>query len=203
MLLIKRPVDTINRVFRTSNVTMLYPQVIGHQSIHANMRMNKHIRDQITVLIQDLTQPDMKTKIDGSYEIKNNQRGILSLSLIGLADFGGAHPITRVNSLTMDTATGENFELHQLFVPGSEYMEIMNAEIKRQIRIRKIPLLDEFKGIAPNQDYYVSDQVLIVYFQIYEISPYVVGFPYFPIPLYSLTDVIPENGLLSRLNYFI
>ena len=58
-------------------------------------------------LVQDLKQPDMKTIIDGSYEIKNNQRGILSLSLVGLADFGGAHPITITYSLTMDTATGK------------------------------------------------------------------------------------------------
>ncbi len=111
--------------------------------------------------------------------------------------------MTIVYSLTMDTATGENYQLHQLFVPGNAYMDIINAEIERQIKVRDIPLLDGFKGIAPNQDYYVSDQVLVIYFQLYELSPYVAGFPYFPIPLYMLTNVIPEDGLLSRLNYFI
>ena len=111
--------------------------------------------------------------------------------------------MTKVYSLTMDTATGENYQLHQLFVPGSAYMDIINAEIERQIKVRDIPLLDEFKGIAPDQDYYVSDKALVIYFQLYELSPYAAGFPYFPIPLYSLTNVIPEDGLLSRLNYFI
>ena len=154
-------------------------------------------------LVQDLKQPDMKTIIDGSYEIKNNQRGILSLSLVGLADFGGAHPITITYSLTMDTATGENYTLDQLFTPGSNYMDIINAEIERQIKVRDIPLLDGFKGISPNQDFYVSDHTLVIYFQLYALSPYAAGFPYFPIPLFSLTEAIPENGLLSRLNYFI
>lgn len=203
MLLIKRPVATVSRVFRAPNVTMLYPQVIGYQNMYAGMLMNKNIRERMIELVKDLKQPDLKTIIDGSYEIKNNQRGILSLFLVGLAEFGGAHPMTKVYSLTMDTATGENYQLHQLFVPGSAYIDIINAEIARQIKARDIPLLDEFKGIAPDQDYYVSDKALVIYFQLYELSPYVAGFPYFPIPLYLLTDVIPENGLLSRLNYFI
>jgi hypothetical protein len=203
MLLIKQPVDTVTRVYRAPNVTMLYPQVIGHRNMYAGMLMNKNIREKMTDLVRDLRQPDLKTIIDGSYEIKNNQRGILSLSLVGLAEFGGAHPMTKVYSLTMDTATGENYQLHQLFVPGNTYMDIINAEIARQIKARDIPLLEGFKGIAPDQDYYVSDTTLVVYFQLYELSPYAAGFPYFPIPIYSLTNVIPEDGLLSRLNYFI
>jgi hypothetical protein len=203
MLLIKQPVDTVTRVYRAPNVTMLYPQVIGRQSIYASIRMNKNIHERMIDLVNDLKQPDLKTIIDGSFEIKNNQRGIFSVSLVGLAEFGGAHPMTIVYSLTMDTATGENYQLHQLFVPGNAYMDIINAEIERQIKVRDIPLLDGFKGIAPNQDYYVSDQVLVIYFQLYELSPYVAGFPYFPIPLYMLTNVSPEDGLLSRLNYFI
>ena len=44
MLLIKRPVATVNRVYRAPNVTMLYPQVVGHQSIYASIRMNKIFR---------------------------------------------------------------------------------------------------------------------------------------------------------------
>ena len=203
MLLIKRPVDTVIRVYRGPNVTMLYPQVMGHESVNANTRMNITIRNRTMELVRSLIQPDMKTIIDGSFEIKNNQRGILSLVLVGLADFGGAHPMTKAASLTMDTATGENYALHQLFVPDDRYKEIINTEIQRQIVLRQIPLLDGFKGISADQDYYVSDSVLVIYYQLYELSPYAAGFPYFPIPIYLLSDVIAEDGLLSRLNYFI
>lgn len=203
MLLIKRPVDLVTRVYRAPNVTMLYPQVFGHESVNANTRMNLLIRNRTMELVKSLIQPDIKTTIDGSYEIKNNQRGILSLVLIGLAEFGGAHPMTKAASLTMDTATGQNYALHQLFVPGNGYREIIDAEIARQIELRQIPLLEGFTGISPDQDYYLSDSVLVVYYQLYELSPYAAGLPYFPIPLYMLTDVIPQDGLLSRMNYFI
>ncbi|MDD4297550.1 MAG: DUF3298 domain-containing protein [Ruminiclostridium sp.] len=203
MLLIKRPVDIITRMYRARDISMLYPQVMGHESVNANTRMNMTIRNQTMGLAKALVQPDMRTVIDGSYEIKNNQRGILSLSLIGLADFGGAHPMTMVKSLTMDTSTGENLALHQLFMQDEQYKKIINTEILRQIKVREIPLLDSFNGISPEQDYYVSDQVLVIYFQLYELSPYAAGFPYFPIPIFMLSSVIPENSILSRMNYFI
>lgn len=200
MLLIKRPVDIIVRAYRRPNVTMLYPQVAGHERVNANVLMNVTIRNAVMELAKSLNQPDLKTTIDGSFEIKNNQRGILSILLIGMAEFGGAHPMTMAKSLTMDTTTGENFSLHQLFNPG--YMEIINAEIRRQIKLRDIPILDSFNGISPDQDYYVSDHTLVIYYQLYELSPYAAGFPYFPIPLYMLNSVIPQEGLLDRLNYF-
>jgi len=182
---------------------MLYPQVMGHESVNANTRMNMAIRNQTVNLAKSLIQPELRTNIEGSYEIKNNQRGIVSLTLIGFAEFGGAHPMTMVKSLTMDTSNGENYALHQLFKEGGQYRKLINAEISRQIKVREIPLLDSFKGISPEQDYYVSDQVLVVYYQLYELSPYAAGFPYFPIPLYMLSEEIPENSILSRLNYFI
>lgn len=203
MLQIKRPVDTVTRVYRAPNVTMLYPQVFGHESVNANTRMNLLIRNQTMDLVKSLTQPDIKTTIDGSFEIKNNQRGILSLVLIGLAEFGGAHPMTKAASLTMNTATGKSYALHELFIPGDGYKAIINAEIARQIELRQIPLLDGFKGISSDQDYYLADSVLMIYYQLYELSPYAAGFPYFPIPIYLLNDVIPQEGLLSRMSYFI
>lgn len=201
MLLIKRPADIIIRAYRRPNIFMLYPQVAGHENVNANALMNVKIRNAVMELTKSLVQPDLNTTINGSFEIKNNQRGILSILLVGLAEFGGAHPMTMTKSLTMDTATGEDFKLHQLFKPG--YMEIINAEIARQIRERDIPILDSFKGISPDQDYYIADHTLVIYYQLYELSPYAAGFPYFPIPLYMLTKVIPDNSLLDRLNYFI
>jgi len=203
MLLIKRPVDIITRVYRAPGITMLYPQVMGHESVNANTRMNISVRNSTMKLADSLKQQEIKTVINGSFEIKNNQRGILSLLLVGLAEFGGAHPMTMVKSLTMDTATGENYALNQLFTPGSRYAEFINMEIQRQINERDIPLLDGFKGIAPGQDFYIADQVLVIYFQLYEITPYAAGFPYFPIPVYKLAKWIPEGSLLARLNYFI
>lgn len=71
--------------------------------------------------------------------------------------------------------------------------------IHLQIEERDLPLLGEFEGIRPDQDYYIVDNVLVIYFQLYEISPYAAGFPYFPIPLYKIESILSENGLLQPM----
>ncbi|MNR08235.1 Peptidoglycan-N-acetylmuramic acid deacetylase PdaC [compost metagenome] len=141
------------------------------------------------------------TDITAYYEIKTNQRRVLSLSLINYAFSGGAHGMTIQNSLTFNTQTGKSYTLSELFKPDSDYVarisEIVAAEIKR----REIPLLVEFKGIRPDQDFYIADKSLVVYFQLYELAAYVYGFLYFPISIYTLQDIIVEDGPLGKMLY--
>lgn len=71
--------------------------------------------------------------------------------------------------------------------------------IREQIKERDIPLINEFTAIRPNQDFYVADKTIVIYFQLYELTPYVYGFPMFPVSLYELQEIIDEKGPLGRL----
>ena len=64
---------------------------------------------------------------------------------------------------------------------------------------RDIQLLNEFTAIQTNQDFYIADKVLVIYFQLYEITPYVEGLPMFAISVFDLIDIIDENSPLSRM----
>ncbi|HNU79629.1 MAG TPA: RsiV family protein, partial [Bacillota bacterium] len=66
-----------------------------------------------------------------------------------------------------------------------------------QITDRNIDLLDEFKGIRPDQDFYIADKSLVLFFQLYEITPYYMGLQYFPISVYQIQDIIAEEGALG------
>jgi hypothetical protein len=166
-------------------------------------KINQQIIGLMYRLIAELQQPDLSMRVSGSFESKTNQRNVLSLTLWALGDFGGAHPMTYIRSLNIDGMTGTDYPLGTNFKPGSNYVDILSDLIRKQIRGRNIPLLEEFRGIRPDQDYYVADNVLIIYFQLYEISPYAAGFPYFPIPLYQIEDIIAENSLLQRMTGMI
>ena len=136
----------------------------------------------------------------GTYEIKNNQRNVLSLSLSNYTYHTyAAHGLTILQSLTFDLEKGKESELKDFFKPGSDYMKRLSAFISQQIEERDIPLINEFTVIRPNQDFYVADQMIVLYFQLYELTPYVYGFPMFPMPLYELEDIIDEDGPLGRL----
>jgi hypothetical protein len=86
-----------------------------------------------------------------------------------------------------------------LFKPNSDYKETINRFIEAQIKERDIPLLEPFKGIGPNQKYYIADKILVIYFDHYDITPGHVGFPMFPIASFHLQDMIDDDSPLSIL----
>jgi len=89
--------------------------------------------------------------------------------------------------------------LPELFKPNSNYVKKISDIIKVQIKARNIPTLGDFTEINPNQDFYIADRSLVIFFQLYEITPYYAGIPYFPISIYELEDIINENGPLQRM----
>lgn len=136
----------------------------------------------------------------GTYDIKNNQRDVLSLSLSNYTyHFHAAHGMTYIKSLSFDLQRKVICQLKDLFKPGSEYVGELSKLIHAQIKQRDIPLIDDFTTIKPNQDFYIADKTIVIYFQLYELTPYVFGFPMFPISLYDIQDIIDENGPFGRL----
>lgn len=163
--------------------------------------VNKLIRDQVHQLVDvQGINPLPNMTMQGFYEIKTNERDVLSLSIgnYTIAEHA-AHGLTIVKSLTFDVNTGKIYELGELFKQGSNYVKVLSDIVAVQIKERNITLLGEFKGIRPNQDYYISDKVLVIYFQVYEIAAYVYGLVYFPISVYEIQDIIAENSPLGRM----
>lgn len=182
------------------NQTVYYPQVIGMPNQAIESSMNHLIVQQAEQLIQQQVaeMPTPIVEMIGSYEIKNNQRHVLSLSQSNYTyHHHAAHGMTYMKSLTFDTQTGKMYQLKDLFKPGSDYIKRLSTIIRSQIKQREIPLLGEFTSIQPNQDFYIADKALVIYFQLYEITPYYVGFPMFPISVFQLQDMIDENGPLG------
>ena len=165
-------------------------------------QINETILQLVNRLIKETDYSSIpQVEITGTYELKNNQRGVLSLSILNYWYSGGAHGMTVVRSLTFNVETGQAYSLADLFKPGSDYVRVISGLVSQQIQQRQIPLLDTYKGIQPNQDFYIADKSLVVYYQLYELAAYVYGILYFPISVYELQDIINENGPLANMLY--
>ncbi|WP_264740848.1 DUF3298 and DUF4163 domain-containing protein [Cytobacillus firmus] len=179
-----------------------YPRVTGMQNRQLQDLINSTIVKENQQLITQQTGAMDTTVVDlyGYYEIKNNQRDVLSLSLSNYVyHYHAAHGMTVIKSLTFDLQKGKQVSLKDLFKSGSDYVKRLSELISIQIKQRDIPLLADFKAIRPDQDFYIADKALIIYFQLYEITPYAYGFPMFPISVYDLQDIIDESGPLGRM----
>lgn len=147
---------------------------------------------------QGYTNPDVS--ITGWYEVKTNERGVLSLTVGNYTiAIPAANGRTIVKALTFDTETGKSYSLGELFKPGSDYVKKLSDIIKVQIRERGIQLIAPFDSIKPDQDYYISDKVLVIFFQETEITPHYYGPPMFPISVYEIQDIIREGSPLDRV----
>ena len=195
------PIETIC-IGNGNNQIVYYPQVsIGGNEpwqYTINVAISQQVGELIAMQVGDI--PTTVEQMLGFYEIKNNQRQVLSLSISNYTyHYMAAHGMTYIKSLTFDLEKEKICTLEDLFIPGSNYIRVISQLVKEQIAQRDIPLLEPFTEINPNQDFYIADKALVIYFQLYEITPYVVGFPMFPISVFDLVDIIDENGPLGRM----
>lgn len=197
------PVTIQSMTIQRAGITIYYPRVINLRNITAEQTINQAIyRSVHSLMEQQSVQQGTHSfaEVIGFYEIKTNERNILSLSLSNYAYASQhAHGLTLLKSLTFDIQTGRQYRLKDLFLPESDYVGVLSEIVQKQITERDIPLLDRFSTISPDQDFYIADKALVLYFQLYEITPYYVGMPMFPISVYALQSIIDENGPLGRM----
>ncbi|WP_034681090.1 DUF3298 and DUF4163 domain-containing protein [Caldalkalibacillus mannanilyticus] len=198
----QNPVVIYTQRIEEPNVTIYYPKLSHMTHREIENKLNHEIYQNVLSLIeqQQKFQIAGTPEITGHYEIKTNERGILSLTLSNYTyTYPMAHGYTLLQSLTFDLRTGKQYTLSDLFKADSNYVEALSKLVKQQIMTRGIPLLDDFKRIQPEQPFYLADKSIVLYFQLYEISPYYVGFPMFPISVYDILDLSKEDGPLSIL----
>ncbi|MFZ5986513.1 MAG: DUF3298 domain-containing protein [Bacillota bacterium] len=206
---IQNPVNIMTKKIPSPNheVVIKYPVVTGLSNPYIQHKINSEIIALVNKLIYEQTSglkeqgyQNPNVTMQGWYEIKTNERGVLSLSLGNYTfAYPAAHGLTIIKSLTFDINTGKVYELEDLFKSESDYVKVLSDIIKTQIKQRDIPILGEFEGIRPDQDYYIADKALVVYFQLYEITPYAYGFPYFPISVYDIQNIVREGSPLDMM----
>ncbi|KKO54087.1 DUF3298 and DUF4163 domain-containing protein [Paenibacillus sp. DMB20] len=197
------PVDVRTLTYTAPGTVIQYPQVTGLASRQAEEKINRAIILQIQEMqrIQQGVQTGTHPETTGHFEIKTNERGILSLLLSNYTySIPMAHGYTVAKALTFSIRTGQSYALSDLFRPGSGYESVLTAEINRQIKERSIPVLEGSPvTVQPNQDFYLADKSLVIFYPLYAITPYYVGFPMFPISVYTLQGMAAETGPLMIL----
>lgn len=197
---IKLPVEIETRRWAGPGLKVDYPEVLDLPNQTAEIAINRCIWETLDLIVSGLGYYDNPmTTVNGSYEIKTNERGVLSLVLNIYGFSGGAHGLTILKGLTFEVDTGKTYELSDLFKPDSDYVDELSNLVELAIIERDVPLLGEFNGIRPDQDYYIADKALVLFFQLYELSPYVFGFPSFPISVYQIDNLVADESLLERM----
>nr|WP_235941594.1 DUF3298 domain-containing protein [Paenibacillus puerhi] len=173
-----------------------YPQIEGMKDSAAERKANERLRQLSQV--KPVGSGQLGYSYTGDFEIGFYRGQLLSLELTGYNfPFGAAHGMPTRIYAHVDLRTGQFYALSDLFKPGSDYVKVLSEIIGRQIKNDPqydYVFPDSYKGIAPNQPFYVKEEALYVYFNPYDIAPYVAGFPTFRIPYAEIMPIIATDG---------
>ncbi len=125
-----------------------------------------------------------RTRYYLSFQMRRIDERIVSLTLEDYAFLGGAHGNGVLKAINFDIKTCRLLKLSDLFKLSIDYKSQINRWIKDYFE--RVKTLKDFEGIGDDQEFFMTDEGLVIFFQKYEYTPYSQGCPMIFIPYGSL-----------------
>lgn len=146
--------------------------------------------------------------VDSGFEIKTNNEQILSIAHYVVNTIGSSSTTMTYNNI--DKQNKVIITLPSLFIDDS-YVKVISENIKDQMREKRLKdsdlvywiagepdAIDGFDSIAPDQDFYISDEgKLVISFDKYLVGPGSMGIQEFEIPTEILQDILVSNTYIK------
>lgn len=178
-----------------------YPEIQGMRFVAMQKKVNQKLADISRVKEIDPNK-QLESSYNGDYEVFFFKNRLVELEINGYDyPFGAAHGMPVKVFAQVDLESGVFYQLKDLFKANSSYVEVLSGIIGEQIKNDpeySYVFPDTYKGIAPDQPFYIDANNLYIYFAPYEIAPYVAGFPTFTIPFSEIEQIINKDGAFWR-----
>jgi len=175
-----------------------YPQVELHNYLVATL-INDLVKEQVFHLIPG-DGCEVYEEIYGTYRIGVNRASVLSVVLdVYTFRWHAANGVDVQKTVTASLQSGESYSFQSLFKPGSDYTDVMNRILRSQIKEREITTISPFPGVSENQEYYLTNKTLVVYYQELQFTPHYVGIPEFLVSYAEIEDIVRKDGPIGRL----
>jgi len=195
-------------------ITLQYPQIDGLSNKTVQNRINSlfkkeawEARDEGLQAVDEF-EKEIASGFTGSpnkyetyfdYKLKYNQNGLLSVVLMDYQYTGGAHGLTVQSSHTLSLETGEEYRLKDLMKGSADYVSLISDFVRKEIdtRVKTGGLMEigdpPFEAINEDQDFFLSNDAVVIYFQEYEYFPYAAGIQEFPVDYISLENMLKQD----------
>lgn len=135
-------------------------------------------------------------RLDINYDyIKGGE--ILSLKFNSDYFEGGAHPVSSINPITINTKTGEILKFSDLFKVNSDFKDIISGKIIEEITENEESYLEGYSKAVLDRDgdfkFYIDGDSIVVYFDEYELAPHSTGIPSFVFEAEEIQDILKDE----------
>lgn len=127
-----------------------------------------------------------KYSLTANYDVKTDNEKYTSILQSIYTYTGGAHGNTIRYSMTIDKATDEPVALKDLFTVAhyADYLNKLAASQNQDIHFYHPVTL------SGNEDFYLTDDGIVLYYQLYEVAPYAAGFIEYKFSYDELTPIL-------------
>ncbi|MNP17318.1 hypothetical protein D3C76_1097470 [compost metagenome] len=193
---------TSNKTSSEAEINLKYPQVshlgnteaetaineiLKQDALKFNESIEKYIQERNTVQEISLQSP---YEFMSSYVVTYNQNNVLSLITEHYEYTGGAHGMTYRKGFTFSLKDGKLLSLGDLFGKNESYEKQLNDKIKAKFNATP-GYFGGFEQLRDDPDFYLQQGTLKVFFQVYEYTPYVAGFPEL---FFSFDTLLPKGS---------
>lgn len=117
---------------------------------------------------------------------------------------GAAHPGHYSITINYDLANGREITLDELFISGSNYLQVISDACKAELATRDIGFDGFSAGADPLPENFtswnLSNEGLIITFDEYQVAPYAAGAQTVTIPFATLQSVINPDGVITSFS---
>lgn len=191
-------VKKLEKETKDASISIQYPQVSGLKDDAVQTKINQIFEENAKQFYdEDLESAEgvqeelgFKYEFTSNYDIKYNSNDVISVLFRDSLYMGGAHDMPSQYSYTINLKTGKVYTLDDLLQSNPNYVQVINGKIKKDIE----PMLitsGSFQSVGDNPSFYVHNDGVVIYFSVYEYTPYVEGFPEF---YFTFKTLLPEAG---------
>ncbi|WHY19636.1 DUF4163 domain-containing protein [Paenibacillus sp. G2S3] len=174
-----------------------YPKISGLSNSNAQQAMNDILKESAMRFaagaekdISNRSGSEPKYTYDIDYVVTYNQNGVISLVMSLYSDTGGAHGMTYREAFTFSLRDGKRLLLGDLFGANPNYKKELNAKLNKLIKAEE-SYLGGFNGLNTEKYFYLKDDQVVLFFQLYEYTAYAAGFPEYS---FTFKELLPEGG---------
>ncbi|WP_346890026.1 DUF3298 domain-containing protein [Clostridium sp. UBA1056] len=138
--------------------------------------------------------------VESAYEVPLNSNGLLSI-VMSLYTKTQDNPSGNIvfNSLTVDVNTGKVYDLGDLFNTRMNYAKILSDIAMKKANEMNVNFIEPYNGITDTQQFYLTPEALVLYYQVGEYTPASMGLFRITIPYNEISNILSPESPIVRL----
>lgn len=134
------------------------------------------------------------------YRVEYNRDGIFSIRMFLYDMYGEEEACIDCVPLTFNSETGELYRISDFFDSEDQHWRGRIPDIiTAQAADNQMVLLSDILPISDDRPFYITDEAVVIMYDLYEIATYSAGEPEFEIPVDDIAECLDDASVLNAM----